>query len=355
MIVYQGSGVATYTYNLVKSLLLLDNKNEYKLFYSSFRRPKNFNQLEELKKLGAKIYSYPIPTRVLKSFWNQFYIIPVEWCIGKVDIYHSSDFLRPPLLKGTKGITTVHDLTWKIYPEFHTEEIIKAHEKKLEQTIKYNDCIITDSEKSKQDLQYYYPNIKNTIHIIPLAVDDIFFKRNNKKQTDQILAKYQITQPYILYVGAIEPRKNIDTLVRSFFQVVKQYPKLNLVLTGRAGWKNKQVFESINRLNLQNKIRLTGYVENEDLPLIYQGAKLSVYPSSYEGFGLPPLESLAAGIPTLAYNSPSIPNSFNIIVSENRLTKDILELVKSEDKLKIKINAWSDVAKKTLKIYENLA
>jgi len=114
MLVYTGSGVANYTFNLVKNLLKIDKENEYRLFYSSFRRPKNFYYLNELKRLGGKIYEYRFPPTLLQLWWSKLNIIPVEWFIGKVDAYFSSDFLRPPLLKGTKGITTVHDLTWKI-------------------------------------------------------------------------------------------------------------------------------------------------------------------------------------------------------------------------------------------------
>ena len=116
MLVYQGSGVATYTYNFVKNLLIYDKKNEYRLFYSSLRRPKDFYYLNEFRKLGAKVFDYPFPPRLLKLFWNKYHLLPVEWLIGKVDIYHSSDYLRPPLLKGTRGITTLHDLTLKLFP-----------------------------------------------------------------------------------------------------------------------------------------------------------------------------------------------------------------------------------------------
>ena len=131
MLVYAGSGVANYTYNLVKALLEIDKKNEYRLFYSSFRRPKNFYYLDKLKKAGGKIYNFRFPPSLLKLWWSRFHVIPVEWFIGKVDVFFSSDFLRPPLLLGTKGITTVHDLTWKIYPQFHEQRIIDAHPIKL--------------------------------------------------------------------------------------------------------------------------------------------------------------------------------------------------------------------------------
>lgn len=352
ILVYQGSGVATYTYNLVKNFLEIDRKNEYRLFYSSFRRPSGFYYLSELKKLGAKVYDYHFPPRFLKFCWNKHEVFPVEWFIGKVDIFHSSDFLRPPLLKTTKGITTIHDLTWKIYPEFHTKDIIEAHERKVKKTLKFNDTIIVDSEKTKSDLLKYYPQMKNHMHTIPLGVGNRFFKKNKKEEIRQVLSKYQINDPYILYVGAIEPRKNLVNLVKAYRNILNTYPELNLVLAGRAGWKNEEVFKTIKKLKIKNKVRITGFIDDKDLPLLYQGTRLFVYPSLYEGFGLPPLESIVSGAPTLAYNSPSIPKSFR---TNFDLTKDILNMLKSPLRKNIKINKWSDVAKETLSVYESLS
>ena len=160
MLVYAGSGVATYTYNFARSLLQYDKENSYCFFYSSFRRPKNFYYLEELKKQGATITELPLPASVIRFLWNRNHILPVEWFIGKVDFFHSSDYLRPPLLKGTKGITTIHDLTWKLFPQYHTKEVISHHERKLKRTIALGDIIIVDSENTRRDLINAYSHIK---------------------------------------------------------------------------------------------------------------------------------------------------------------------------------------------------
>lgn len=354
MLVYRGSGVATYTYNLVKNLLNIDKENTYHLFYSSLRRPTHFPYLNEFKSLGGRIIDYPFPPLCLKFCWNRHELFPCEWFMGKVDVFHSSDFLRPPLLKGTKGVTTIHDLTWKIFPQFHTLGIVKAHERKLQKTIKYNDMIIVDSPQTKNDLFQYYPKIKNTVTTIPLGVDEIYFQKLAHNNIQLVLTKYYITSPYILYVGAIEPRKNIQALVRAFHTVSKLKPELRLVLAGRAGWKNKKVFENIQRLGLNNRIIFTGYVEDKDLPALYQGASVFVYPSLYEGFGLPPLESIASGTPTISYNSPSISQQFVRKISPDNLSKNILELLKYPTVPKIKLSRWNDTAKQTLDVYKKL-
>jgi len=319
MLVYAGSGVANYTFNLVKTLLEIDKKNEYRLFYSSFRRPKNFYYLDQLKKLGGKIYDFPFPPSLLKIIWGKFNIIPIELFTGKVDVFFFSDFLRPPLLKGTKGLTTVHDLTWKLFPEYHTKDVIEAHQKKLEKTIEFGDTIIVDSENTKNDLLKLYSQTKpNKINVIYPGIGNEFKPNDNKQKLTDILKKYNTiatnhyslaTNHYLLYVGAIEPRKNLTLATEVFYQLITNHSSLSalkFVIVGRAGWKNEDVFRSIKQLGLEDRVIFTGFVEDEDLPYLYRGARLTVYLSSYEGFGLPPIESLACGTPVIAGDNSSM-------------------------------------------------
>lgn len=354
MLVYRGSGVATYTFNLVKYLLEIDKQNTYHLFYSSLRRPSNFTYLEDLKSRGGVVHDLPFPPRVLKFCWNSMQIMPVEWYTGKVDIFHSSDFLRPPLMKGTKGVTTIHDLTWKKHPQFHTNDIIAAHERKLERTIAHGDVIIVDSQKTREDLYYYYPHAKNPVFTVPLGVDQTFFKPPEKETIGRVIEKYNLKAPYILYVGAIEPRKNIPTLVRAFNEVRKTHPDMQLVLAGRAGWKNEEVFSLVEKYGLKDTVRFTGYIEETDLPALYQGALVFVYPSLYEGFGLPPLEALACKTPTIAYNSPSMDQVFVEHIDPIDLSKEIVGLINHPVLPQVEILTWKDVAQKTLEVYEKI-
>ena len=351
MLVYQGSGVATYTYNLVKNLLKIDNNNKYHLVYSSLRRPQSISKiLDEYRLLGAKVVDLPVPPRGLNFIWNKMYLIPVEWFTGKLDVYHSSDFLRPPLLDGTRGVTTIHDLTWKKFPQFHTRDIIEGHARKLQKTIKFGDSIIVDSKKTLEDLNKYYKNIKNEIDLIPLGVEEKFFIKHSIEDIIQRINKYGVAKPYILYVGAIEPRKNLIVLIRAFAMMQAKYKKLNLVLAGRAGWKNEEVYEEVKKLNLFEKVTFTGYVKDEDLPYLYQGAEVFVYPSLYEGFGLPPLEAMASGTPTIAYNSPSISDSFVESIDPVILAGEIDLKMKNNKSPSIKIPSWQETARMTLKV-----
>lgn len=362
MLVYQGSGVATYTYNLVKNLLKYDKKNEYRLFYSSFRRPNDFYYLDEFKKLGAKVYDYPLPPRVLKFFWNKLHILPVEWLIGKVDFYHSSDYLRPPLLNGTKGITTLHDLTWKIFPQYHTQDIVEAHMRKLKKTIKYKDIILAISKNTESDLIKYYPNITRTNKIVVNyeGIDDRFKPTENKKMLSKILKKYKLKFPsnYLLYVGAIEPRKNLITAINVFNKLIKdnKYSDFKFLIVGRAGWKNEKVFQCIDTLKLNDKVIFVGYVKDHDLPYFYNACKICIYLSLYEGFGLPPLEAARCGVPSLIYSNSSLQevfsNTYPFAKTGSELTT-LKALVENKKKLNldfVKKYTWENYCKNFLKI-----
>lgn len=367
---YLGTGVANYTYQLVKHLLLIDKKNEYRLFYSSFRQPNNF-YLNELKSLGAKIYSYRFPPYLLRIWWGRRSFFPIDWFTGYCHIFFFSDFLRPPLSGKTKGITTIHDLTWKLYPKFHKKNIIKTHQIKLEKTIKYGDEIIVDSKNTKKDLLTLYPQIKEKkVHVIYPGVDERFKPIKDKQKIKKVLKKYlslknrKQTFNYFLYVGAIEPRKNLDRAIEVFHQFqnnrhLTKTTNYKLLIIGQAGWKNEYIFKLVKKLKLKDKVVFVGFVEDEDLPYFYSGAKVTFYLSSYEGFGLPPLESAKCQTPVLLYQNSSLKELFN---NQYPYAKEKEELKTLKYLLEKKINperylknefSWEKTANKILKLFEN--
>lgn len=310
MLVYHGSGVARYTLELSQALLKYCPQHTYKFIYSSFRRPTETSlMLDSIKDLGGMIYDLPFPPRLLKIIWNRFHIIPVSWMIGKYDVFHSSDFLSPPLLKSSLGITTIHDLTWKKLPELHEHSTVDAHERKIQHTLSQGQITIVDSTNTKNDLLHYYPKTNtNLVHVIPLGLNDQF-KPSSQKLSSSLHFKYNfLNKPYILYVGAIEPRKRLELCVDVFNELIKnpKYSNYSFIIAGRAGWKNQSLFQKIEMMNLEDKIKFIGYVEDADLPALYSNASASLYLSEYEGFGMPPLESLACGTPVLASRNSSI-------------------------------------------------
>lgn len=355
MLVYQGSGVATYTYNLVKSLLTYYPEHEYRLFYSSLRRPKDFEALSSLEALGAKVYSLRLPTRLLRIIWNRLEILPVEYLIGKVDVFFTSDYLRPPLLPGTRCITTIHDLTWRLYPDLHTSSVIADHTRKLERTLTHHDTIIVDSESTKRDLVRLYPKVSanNQVFVIYPGVSDTFPQAKFSPKTSQ--------KNYLVYVGAIEPRKNIDKAIRIFAELIKikKYADFEFLIGGRAGWKNEHIYKLVTELKLEGKVVFLGYVKDSDLPELYHNAKACMYLSEYEGFGLPPLEAAASGTPTLLYNNSSLgelfPNTYPYAKEGSEL-KTLISLIETGHSLPLSKYAqkfsWKLFAQEFVRIAE---
>ncbi len=367
MLVYTGSGVANYTYNLVKNLLEIDKKNKYRLFYSSLRRPKNFYYLDKLRSLGASVYEWPIPPSVLEFLWGKSHLVPIEMFTGKVDVFYTSDYLRPPLMMGTKGITTVHDLIWKLYPDLHERRIIEAHERKLQKIIKYRDTVVVDSSNTKNDLLRLYPQFdKRNIRVIYPGVRNDMAPIEDKQKIEKILSKYFAgfsiaNTKYLLYVGAIEPRKNLDIAIRAFHKLTTDHQSLvtNFLIAGKMGWKNESIYKLVHDLKLEDRVKFIGFVEDADLPYLYSGAKLLIYLSSYEGFGLPPLEALACGTKVLAGDNSSMKETIDEkylvdIKNEAAVTDKMTTLLadKSEvDWKKIKNKfSWKKAAREFLKI-----
>jgi len=352
---YEGTGVANFTYNLVKNLLETDKDNEYRLFYASLHKF-NLLAISEFKKLGAKIYRYPIPHKILHFLWGKNDFLPIDLLIGKVDVLLFSDYLRPPTFYETRGVTVVHDLIWKLFPEKHSEEIIYFQELKIKKTIKNGDAIIADSECTKNDLLKLYPEInKEKTYVIYPGIS-----KNFKPISDATNYSLQPT-PFLLYVGAIEPRKNLTTAIEVFSELIKdsKFSNFNFVIAGKAGWNNEDVLQSITELKLENKVKFIGFVADEELPYLYNAASLTVYLSSYEGFGLPPLESLACGTKVIAGDNSSLKETVDkeFLVDINDKNK-ILEKMKYLLNNKIKINTkevqdrfnWKESAKKFLEI-----
>ncbi|PJA56011.1 hypothetical protein CO165_00510 [Candidatus Roizmanbacteria bacterium CG_4_9_14_3_um_filter_33_18] len=366
---YRGFGVTNYTYNLVKELLTIDKTNDYHLFYSSFHNSKNFSYLDEFKRLGGIVHKYNIPLPLLQFLWIKFELFPIEWLIGKMDVFYFSDFSRSPLLSGTKGVTTVHDLVWKIYPQYHEQKIVNAHSIKLEKTINHGDTILVDSMSTKKDLIKYFSKInKEKIQVVYPGIGEQFRSKIKDQRSKTILKKYEIEtdSKFLLYVGAIEPRKNLVLAINIFNELIKddKFSDFKFIITGRSGWKNENVYQSIKQLELENKVRFIGFVVDEDLPCLYNAASLTVYLSAYEGFGLPPLESLVCGTKVIVGDNSSLRETISpeFLVDLSDKNK-ILEKMKYLLNNKIKINSkevqdrfnWKESAKKFLRIIYDIS
>lgn len=209
----------------------------------------------------------------------------------------------------TEVTVTIHDLAFKYYPEtfpwIHTLKLNLF----LSMALLRADKIISVSESTKKDIQKFFPHIPSErIRVIYHGFDDIFFRtRVSSQDSDQVLKKYRVQfQKYILYVGALQPRKNLVRLIQAFNEAKKTVPDMKLVLAGEPAWLSQSLFEEREKSPFKNDIIMTGALSFSDIRIFYQGARFFVFPSLYEGFGLPILEAFASHTPVLTARNSSL-------------------------------------------------
>lgn len=221
-------------------------------------------------------------------------------------LYHGTNYDLPQF--PGKKIVTIHDLSILTMPEFHPIERVNFLAKEIKRSIDNADAIITDSLFIKEEIVEHFKIDQKHIHVVNLAHSGEFFQRD-ELATLNTLNKYGLSHgQYTLYAGTIEPRKNISNLINSYSRLPQTIrSKYPLVLVGHKGWNNEGIFELIENAQKEGWLIYLGFVTEDDLPLLYSGARLFAFPSIYEGFGLPVLEAMASGVPVVSSNRSSLP------------------------------------------------
>lgn len=300
-IVYEGTGVARYTKNLVEAILNYDTENDYVFFFSSLRRTLDSN-LEKRIKQKHKLNKFFFPPQLLNLFWNQLHQIKINHLIGICDVFISSDWTQPPISSPTKKVTIVHDLVFLKYPETLHPKIAAVQKRRLYWVKKECDLIIVDSQSTKKDLITLLNIEKRRLRVVYPAVE---IQNPTKTDFDRINKIYNIRNTkYILSVGKLEPRKNLFRLISSFQKAdLKDAP---LLIIGPKGWDSKEFQISNLKLQIPKNVKFLGYVPDADLYALYSQALFFIYPSIYEGFGYPIVEAMTLGCPVAASNTSSM-------------------------------------------------
>lgn len=348
---YQGSGVATYYKQLVPQLLQLGKEHEFITFGYSLRRRKDL-KLAQMK--------FPFPPKLMGLLWNNLHKFPVETLVGDCDIVHSWDYIQPPT-KRAKIVTTIHDLTPIKFPALQHRKTISAYKAGLRWVKKEAVAIVTDSESTKKDIEDLLKIPNGKIHVIYLAASKKFheFQHRNESRNgillQQVLNKYDIKGNYILSVGTREPRKNIKRVIEAHQKMDLQH---KLVIVGKYGWGSEH--------KTSEKVKILGFVPNRDLPALYLGASCMVYPSLYEGFGLPVLEAMAVGCPVVTSKRGSLkeitedaaihvdPESVQSIAFGINTALMSASKLSQNGKTQAKKFSWEKTARETIKVYESV-
>jgi len=224
----------------------------------------------------------------------------------KVDLLHSLHYTRPLRLP-CASVVTFHDMTFFLFPQLHTWARRLFFPTAMRISARQADAIITVSESTRQDAIRLLAIDPGKIFTAQLGVDPSFRTINDLGEKSRVIAKYNLPERFILYLGTIEPRKNLPILIRAYRQLVNSGTSHKLVLVGKYGWMYEDVLDLVDELGLEDKVFFAGYVPQDDLPLVYNLASLFVYPTIYEGFGLPALEAMACGVPVITSQIASLP------------------------------------------------
>lgn len=352
-IVYE-TGVSWYTENLVKNLLKIDQKNQYVLFGGALQQTENLKA-----KVGSfvgdfKFKSFAVSPVMADRLWNKWHYFPLEFFTGKLDTVHTSDWCEP--WTRARKVTTIHDLSPFINPLYVTNDrirnVLAVHKRKYAWVKKEGVKVIAVSESTKKDALAVLGLPEQQIEVVYEAVDEIYQPKTYaeiKKVKDQ----FGIRGDYLFFVGT-QPRKNLGNTLKAF-KLLKNYRHLTLVVAGHLKPKD-----------LPDWVVFVKSATNEELACLYSGALAFVYPSFYEGFGIPVLEAMACGTVVVTSKTSSLPEVAGraaLLVKPDspfEIACGIEEVVKNKEKYKklgfeqVKRFSWEKTAKETLAIYQKL-
>ena len=296
------TGVGEYAFGLLDAIFNIDRENQYFLFYNSSRDVSA--NIPKWDFPNVKIIGSHIPNKFFNSSLALFGRPRLDRECGaqKIDVWFSPNLNFTALTDGVKYILTIHDLSFDFFPEFSTCKQYFWHKAvRPKPQCQRANLIITPSENTRRDIIDYYK-------ISPEKIIVIYPGVHTPKIHVDIKNKYNLPDKYILFLGTIEPRKNIIGLIEAFENLRAKYPIMaHLVIAGASGWKNKEIFARAKASNVADKIHFINFVAPEDKAALYACAEIFVYPSFYEGFGFPILEAMAAGTPVISSNRSSLP------------------------------------------------
>lgn len=315
------TGIGNYQAALLKKVMAADIDNEYFFTFFSLRHTaEKKRRIREIFGEGAEIHVFRLLSYSLVHFLWTAIPVPHRWFFRKkADISLFFNYYVPPGASG-RAFSVVYDTVVRDMPETMDNRTRRVLELTLNSSIERADRIITISEFSKGQIMRHYGTRDDKVTVVPCGIDeDRYHTGYPAQEIMECCKRLGIEGKYMLYLGTLEPRKNISGLIEAFGLLstgCEDCPKL--VVAGGKGWLYDSVFERVKQLGLEDRVLFTGYVSAEDAPLLMSGAELFCFPSFYEGFGMPPLEAMACGTPTVVSDRTSLPE----VVGDAALTAD---------------------------------
>ncbi|HXI23186.1 MAG TPA: glycosyltransferase family 1 protein [Pyrinomonadaceae bacterium] len=359
------TGVGHYTLELARSLARNFPKDEFELV-----SPKPFNPAAIAAFQRESIPNLLLTEAKSSSLRGHWWSVglPMYARRARFDLFHGTNF-EVPLWKRRRAVLTIHDLSTLLYPETHRARAVRRARVRLPIAAKIADAIITPTEAVRQEVcerLKVKPGKVTAIHEAPRRT----FSPMTKEETVAIRKRLRVEDEFLLFVGTLEPRKNLLTMLRAFEEVItRTSARPQLVIAGGEGWLIDETLSFMNSASLKDRIQLTGYLNDEDLRALYSSSRAFVYPSLYEGFGLPPLEAMACGAPVIASRIATLRETLGeaaILVEPldvQTLSRTIVEALKDERRRAAMREAgikhaakfsWDEAARRTHEVYERV-
>lgn len=358
------TGIGNYMHNLLKALAKVDTTNSYKIFTAAQGETQD-SFASNQQQIAVNLPSTGSWARIL---WEQT-MLPQQMKPHQIDIMHFADYALPVLSKTRPWIISVHDLAYRIYPETFSRGKLWTKLALVKPSLHKAGKIITGSENTKQDIIKFYGISPERIAVTTYGVDLDRFYPLSGTEVQTGLERYGLEPGYILFIGTLEPRKNIISVIRAYHHLRNNGCKQKLVIGGGTGWLYSDIFKLVEELKLVEEIIFTGYLPDEDLALLYNGAGVFVYPSLYEGFGLPPLEAMACGTPVVTSNVSSLPEvvgdaGLMVPPLESKAIAEAIGSVLANQQLADQLRekgiqraqnfSWEKTARQTLAVYQEV-
>ena len=372
----QKEGIAYYSLYLIESLLKNDNINDYIIFYNLFLQgnKKFVIDLKDFKNARNKVFW--MPGKILNFFWTKMQFPPIDFFLGKVDIFHTLSFMSmppyfylPPQLSGKKVIT-IHDVFPLLFPD-QTKDVfdIKAYRKGLEAVVKKADAIICVSHGAKKDLLEFCGAVPpEKAHVVYSGISESICKVTDFDKIKPVLDKYRIDKKFVLNISRLDYNKNITGMVKAFAIFRKHYD-FKLVIDGKKGNVSGEVFKAIEESGAPGVIFYLDFIGRDDLISLLSAAQIFIFPSFYEAFGFPNLEAMKCEVPVITSDiaaikeivgdaaflvDPCRPQEIALameqVVGDSRLRRDLI----NKGRERVKLFTWEKTAKKTLAVYNKV-
>jgi len=349
-------GIGRYAETLARSLARADSAHEYVLLTTE-------RQGEPIVR-SDKVVETSFRTGMIDPVWEQLHL-PVVLRQQEVDLYHNPCFSLPVASDRVRLVSTVHDVVFRARPDLVEPRLRDYLARWTEVALKVGQRIITVSRYSKEQIVKLYTPDPDKVHVVYNGIDQRF-KPLPKTECRKIREKYRLPKDFVLYMGAIEPKKNLDVLLDAQRILKQKSTDYVLVIAGPKGSLQYDLHEGLRKRNLESAVVLLGYVEDRDVVGLLSAARVFVYPSLYEGFGFPPLEAMACGTPTVVSDATSLPE----VVGDGALVapaqdpgalagaiasafvdKDLQSQLVKKGKKRARSFTWEQCAERTLAVY----